>query len=138
VPELPEVETVRRHLAPAVEGRVLTGLEVLDARFTAPASPGALDEVARGRRVLRLGRRGKYLVWHLEGDVYVVMHLRMTGNLILVEPVGDGPRPHLRARFRLEGGPHVLFCDPRRFGTGCRPSSRPRGCGRSPPGGAVP
>jgi formamidopyrimidine-DNA glycosylase len=116
VPELPEVETIRRQLAPHLEGRRLEALEVLDPRWCEPAEPGALEDAVRGRRIERVWRRGKYLVLELEGDVHLVMHLRMTGNLLLA---GDGAeRPHLRARLALDSGESVLFVDVRRFGTG--------------------
>jgi len=119
MPELPEVETIRRQLAPAVAGKRLERLDVLDPRWCAPAAPDEVDAATRGRRVERLSRRGKYLIWTLEGDVHVVMHLRMTGNLLVSEARdGDLPRPHLRVRLVLEPELQVLFVDPRRFGTG--------------------
>jgi formamidopyrimidine-DNA glycosylase len=119
MPELPEVETIRRQLAPAVEGRVLERLEVLDPRWCEPAAPAELADATRGRRVERLSRRGKYLVWELEDEVYVVMHLRMTGNLLVVRADDDvEDRPHLRARLVLDSRDRVLFVDVRRFGTG--------------------
>jgi len=116
MPELPEVETIRRHLAPAVEGRTLTGMEVLDPRWCDPAAPAEVEDAVSGRRVETVSRRGKYLVWELEDEVFLVMHLRMTGNLLLAGD--DGDRPHLRVRFELDSGDRVLFTDPRRFGTG--------------------
>jgi formamidopyrimidine-DNA glycosylase len=119
MPELPEVETIRRHLAPGVEGRVLEELEVLDPRWCEPAAPAEVSDAVRGRRIERLSRRGKYLVWELEDEVYVVMHLRMTGNLLVVRGDEDvDGRPHLRARLKLDSGDRVLFVDVRRFGTG--------------------
>ena len=119
MPELPEVETIRRQLAPRVEGQVLERLEVLDARWCAPAARTDLEAAVSGRRVERLTRRGKYLVWELGGEVFLVMHLRMTGNLLLVpEPEDIEARPHLRVRMVLGSGDRVLFCDLRRFGTG--------------------
>jgi len=119
MPELPEIETIRRQLAPAVEGRMLERLEVLDPRWCEPAAPGELDDAVRARRIERLSRRGKYLIWELEDEVYVVMHLRMTGNLLVVpEPDDHAARPHLRARLVLDSGSRVLFVDVRRFGTG--------------------
>jgi formamidopyrimidine-DNA glycosylase len=119
MPELPEVETIRRQLAPAVEGRVLERMEVLDARWCDPAPPDEVADAVRGRRVERLSRRGKYLIWELEDEVYVAMHLRMTGNLLVV-PAGEDTqdRPHLRVRLVLDDGKRVLFVDVRRFGTG--------------------
>jgi formamidopyrimidine-DNA glycosylase len=83
IPELPEIETIRRQLAPVLEGRRLERLEVLDARWCEPAPPSALEDAVRGRTIERLGRRGKYLILSLEGDVHLVVHLRMTGNLLL-------------------------------------------------------
>jgi formamidopyrimidine-DNA glycosylase len=119
VPELPEVETIRRQLAPVVEGRVLERLEVLDARWCEPAAPAEVADAARGRRVERLSRRGKYLVWELEDEVYLLMHLRMTGNLLAVPAEADTEsRAHLRARLVFDSSMHVLFVDVRRFGTG--------------------
>jgi formamidopyrimidine-DNA glycosylase len=139
VPELPEVETIRRQLAPLVEGRTLEQVEVLDWRWSRPLAPPELEDVLRGRRVRRLSRRGKYLVWELSDDLYLAQHLRMTGA-VLVEPE---PEPaHTRVRMVLgpkrrsagkgsaakgRAGPRrspgggrlrVLVTDPRRFGTG--------------------
>src|ERR687897_1782129 len=100
MPELPEVETIRRNLAPHVEGRTLERLEVLDPRWSRPVAPRELAAAVEGRAVERLGRRGKYLVWELEGDAYLLMHLRMTGTLLL-EPVGAPP--YTRVWLRLDG-----------------------------------
>ena len=116
MPELPEVETIRRQLAPALEGRRLERLEVLDPRWAEPAEPQALEDAVGGRLIERLGRRGKYLIVELEEEVYLAMHLRMTGNLLLASD-GD-ERPHLRARLTLDSGERVLFVDVRRFGVG--------------------
>jgi len=115
VPELPEVETIRRHLAPHVEGRVLTALHVLDARWCEPLAPGELAAAVEGRRVEALARRGKYLIWELADDAHLIMHLRMTGTLLL-DP-SEPPR-YRRVRFGLDDGHEVYFDDPRRFGTG--------------------
>ena len=115
MPELPEVETIRRHLAPHVEGRVLERLEVLDERWCRPLAPDEVAAAVSGRRVEALARRGKYLIWELEDDVHLVLHLRMTGTLLL-----DPREPPLyrRVRFALSGGRELVFDDPRRFGTG--------------------
>ncbi|HEX8101955.1 MAG TPA: bifunctional DNA-formamidopyrimidine glycosylase/DNA-(apurinic or apyrimidinic site) lyase [Solirubrobacteraceae bacterium] len=115
MPELPEVETIRRHLAPHVEGRTLSALRIDDARWSRPLAPGELIAAVEGRRVERLGRRGKYLVWELEDEVFLLVHLRMTGTLLLS---GEAV-PHTRVRFELDGGEQrLIFVDPRRFGTG--------------------
>jgi len=113
MPELPEVETIRRQLAPVVEGRRIDDMEVLDQRWCAPALGVEVADAVRGRRIDRLDRRGKYLVWELSGDVHLVMHLRMTGNLLYT----DDAR-FTRVRIRLDDGGTVVFADQRRFGTG--------------------
>ena len=114
MPELPEVETIRRHLAPHIEGRTLDALDVRDARWCEPLAPAELAAAVEGRVLQRLSRRGKYLVWELEDDVYLLMHLRMTGTLLL-----DPPELPQHTRVTLALGPHrVGFVDPRRFGTG--------------------
>jgi formamidopyrimidine-DNA glycosylase len=115
MPELPEVETIRRQLAPLVEGRRLRRVEIHDPRWSHPLTPAALACALQGRRIERLGRRGKYLVWELQGELYLVQHLRMTGAL-LWEP---RPEPaHVRVRMRLSPAASVVITDPRRFGTG--------------------
>jgi formamidopyrimidine-DNA glycosylase len=131
MPELPEVETIRRQLEPELRGREIRSLRVLDARWTRPLAPGDIESAVAGRRIERLERRGKYLLVTLSGGRSLVMHLRMTGNLLLV----DGDRTHdpsvgrrlfeaetstserhLRARIELDDGRELWFTDPRRFG----------------------
>ena len=115
MPELPEVETIRRQLAPIVEGRKLVRLEILDPRWSRPLAPEELSGVLEGRRIERLGRRGKYLVWSFSGDVHLAQHLRMTGS-VLVDPK---PEPqHTRVRVGLRPTLGLAIADPRRFGTG--------------------
>ena len=114
MPELPEVETIRGHLAAHVEGRRLDDVQILDPRWSRPLAPAELEHALRGRRVKRLSRRGKYLVWELDDDVHLLMHLRMTGTLLL-----DPPEPTRHTRVLLTLGEHrLVFDDPRRFGTG--------------------
>jgi formamidopyrimidine-DNA glycosylase len=117
MPELPEVETIRRQLAPALVGRRLERIEVRDPRWCEPAPSEAVADALNGRRVERLGRRGKYLVVSFEDDVHLVMHLRMTGNLLLVPADAEEPG-HLRVVMDLDDGNRLLFVDVRRFGTG--------------------
>ena len=115
MPELPEVETIRRQLAPLVEGRRLQAMEILDPRWSRPLAPDELTAALVGRRIEALGRRGKYLVWSLRGDVHLVQHLRMTGA-VLCEP---RPEPaHVRVRIELRPRRRLVIVDPRRFGTG--------------------
>jgi formamidopyrimidine-DNA glycosylase len=147
MPELPEVETIRRQLAPLVEGRVIERVEVLDPRWTRPLAPRELERALTGRRIERLSRRGKYLLWELDGEVYLAQHLRMTGS-ILVDPdpepahtrvrmlLGRAPRRSSRSGSRARasasrartraassgsgggGSLRLAISDPRRFGTG--------------------
>jgi len=131
MPELPEVETVVRQLEPELEGHRIERLAVLDERWSRPLPPAELGEAVSGRTIEGLGRRGKYLLLALDGGRTLVMHLRMTGNLILREgeemlDPAEGRRlyesersteeRHLRARFTLDDGREVWFTDPRRFG----------------------
>ncbi len=131
MPELPEVETVVRQLEPELEGHRIEQLEVLDARWSRPVPPEELGEAVGGARIEGLGRRGKYILMRLDGERTLVMHLRMTGNLVLRQggemlDLSQGRRlyesersteeRHLRARFVLEDGRELWFTDPRRFG----------------------
>ncbi len=131
MPELPEVETVCRQLDPELAGSEIEALEVLDARWCRPVPPAELERAIAGATIEGLGRRGKYLLLGLNGARTLVMHLRMTGNLVLVEGENkldpsegmrlyEGERSvserHLRARFRLGDGRELWFTDPRRFG----------------------
>jgi formamidopyrimidine-DNA glycosylase len=115
VPELPEVETIRRQLAPLVDGRAVERLQIADPRWSLPLAPEAIVDAVQGRTVQRLARRGKYLVWELEDEAFLVMHLRMTGTLLYDAPPGT---PYERVRWTLDDGHELRFCDPRRFGTG--------------------
>ena len=87
MPELPEVETIRRQLEPALRGRRIESAEVLDERWTRPEPPAEVERALAGRRIERVERRGKYLLLRLDDSRALVMHLRMTGNLLL-----DGSR----------------------------------------------
>ena len=115
MPELPEVETIRRRLAPLVEGRRLDALAVHDPRWCAPLRPEALADVCEGRTIEHLGRRGKYLLLGLGDDVVLLLHLRMTGTLLYD---ADPSQPYRRVTFGLDDAHELAFCDPRRFGTG--------------------
>jgi formamidopyrimidine-DNA glycosylase len=131
MPELPEVETVVRQLEPEVEGHAIERLEALDERWSRPLLPRELEAAVSGSTIERLGRRGKYILMGLDRERTLVMHLRMTGNLILckgeemLDP-SEGRRlyesersteeRHLRARFVLDDGRELWFTDPRRFG----------------------
>jgi formamidopyrimidine-DNA glycosylase len=115
VPELPEVETVRRQLEPALLGATITALAVLDPRWCVPRLPAELSDIVVGRRVQALRRRGKYLDWVLDEEIHLLMHLRMSGALLLG---GAENPPHTRVEITFDGHRPLRFIDPRRFGTG--------------------
>lgn len=85
MPELPEVETVCRQLDPEIAGQRIAALEIIDERWSRPVPKDELEAAIAGARIEGLERRGKYLLLRLDGKRTLVMHLRMTGNLVLVE-----------------------------------------------------
>jgi formamidopyrimidine-DNA glycosylase len=115
VPELPEVETIRRQLTPHLEGRSIVVAQIFDPRWTRPAPPRAVERELTGALIECVGRAGKYLVWSLSDERYLLMHLRMTGTL-LFDPAA--PPPHARVILELDDGHRLVYVDPRRFGTG--------------------
>jgi len=118
VPELPEVEVVRRGLTDHVLGRTVSELELRGHRVARRHVPGPqhLTERLAGRRVAAVRRRGKYLWLDLEDSVGLILHLGMSGQL-LIEPADAPDEKHLHARFRFaDGGPELRFVDQRTFG----------------------
>ena len=118
MPELPEVETVRARLEPLLVGRELEHVEIFDSRLTRPFDPTVVAAELQGERIAALERRGKYLVVRFETDRVLLIHLRMTGNLLHGRngslPAND---PYRRAVVRLDDGSDVAYRDVRRFGT---------------------
>ncbi|GAA3418562.1 bifunctional DNA-formamidopyrimidine glycosylase/DNA-(apurinic or apyrimidinic site) lyase [Streptosporangium vulgare] len=118
MPELPEVEVVRRGLERWVSGRVVARAEVLHPRAIRRHAPGAVEFSARmeGRTVGPAERRGKYLWLPLGGSDAILAHLGMSGQLLVVEP-DSAPEKHLRVRIAFtDGGPELRFVDQRTFG----------------------
>jgi formamidopyrimidine-DNA glycosylase len=116
VPELPEVETIRRALEPHVVGRRFDRVEIDDTRLTRPFEPAEVAMELEGERVERLDRRGKYLIVRFESGRSLLIHLRMTGSLQhAVDGLPDDP--YRRAVVRLDDGSDVAYRDVRRFGT---------------------
>ena len=113
MPELPEVESVRRQIAPALEGRRLEHVEIDDVRLTRPEDPLLVAAELTGERVTHVDRRGKYLIVRFESGRALLIHLRMTGSL-LRDPAEAS---HIRARLELDDGSTVAYRDVRRFGT---------------------
>ncbi len=117
MPELPEVETIRSRLAPGLTGRTLAHVEILDPRLTRPEPPELVAAALEGERVADVRRRGKYLVVVFESGRHLLVHLRMTGNVLHPAPGGREDDSHVRAVVRLDDGSDVLYRDVRRFGT---------------------
>ena len=119
MPELPEVETVRQGLAGVLEGQRLVRIEALrpDLRFPLPRD---FTRRLKGRRVAAIGRRGKFLLFELEGGLTLIAHLGMSGRFRIFpgsSPEAKGPlERHDHVVFETEGGDTVRFNDPRRFG----------------------
>jgi formamidopyrimidine-DNA glycosylase len=117
VPELPEVETVRRQIAPVLEGGTIERAQILDPRLVRPLDPEIVAAELVGERVAAVERRGKYLIVRFETGCVLLIHLRMTGSL------RHGPHgaltedPHRRAVLSLDNGSEVAYRDVRRFGT---------------------
>jgi formamidopyrimidine-DNA glycosylase len=117
MPELPEVESVRRQLEPALVGRRFDRVEIDDARLVRPYEPAEVAAELEGERVATVERRGKYLVVRFESDRVLLIHLRMTGSFLRA-PNGSLPDdPHRRAVVTLDDGSDVAYRDVRRFGT---------------------
>ncbi|TCP61206.1 DNA-(apurinic or apyrimidinic site) lyase [Rhodovulum bhavnagarense] len=122
MPELPEVETVRRGLVPAMEGQVIAAAQVNrpDLRWPLPAR---MAERLTGARIVRLGRRSKYILADLSTGETLIVHLGMSGRMLVSGVImgrfhHDHPAPakHDHVVFDMEGGARVTFNDARRFG----------------------
>jgi formamidopyrimidine-DNA glycosylase len=118
MPELPEVETIRRDIEPLVTGRTITGVDVDPA--TLPLLWGGPLEALRTALVERtiegVGRRGKYLLFQLDGGTVWVAHLRVTGRLLWL-PRRHEPVRFERADVHLDDGHDLRWADSRKFGT---------------------
>ena len=118
MPELPEVETVRRQLEPVLVGRRFDRVEISDPRLVRPFEPVAVAAELEGERVAEVDRRGKYLIFRFESGRVLLVHLRMTGSFRhRSNGMGEEDDPHRRAVVRLDDGSDVAYRDVRRFGT---------------------
>jgi formamidopyrimidine-DNA glycosylase len=119
MPELPEVEVVRRDLDPVVTGRTVVAVEVgRDRAVRRAPSPLAYAAGLTGRTVTRTTRTGKFLVLHLDGDGRdaVIVHLGMSGQLRVATTPDEVRLPHTHVVWTLDDGREVRFVDPRTFG----------------------
>ncbi|MES1991792.1 MAG: bifunctional DNA-formamidopyrimidine glycosylase/DNA-(apurinic or apyrimidinic site) lyase [Pseudomonadota bacterium] len=129
MPELPEVETVRRGLAPVLEGMRIARVSQRRANLRYPF-PVKFAERLEGRKILSLTRRAKYLLMHIEGGEVLIVHLGMSGRFTIHPPLkapkkpglfhfevtdaGEGKHDHMV--WDMEGGTRIVYCDHRRFG----------------------
>ena len=112
MPELPEVETIKNELLPHVLGRTITGIDIFWEKIVRHPSLAGFRSCVIGREITGLSRRGKYLFFHLGGGGVLVMHMKMTGSLL----VNPSDNRFTRAVLRLDNGAVVHFWDPRKFG----------------------
>jgi formamidopyrimidine-DNA glycosylase len=115
MPELPEVETVRAGLEIAMAGRVLTRVQQRRPDLRRPFPPMFVERLS-GRKVIRLGRRAKYLTIYMEDGLVLLAHLGMSGRMLVGRQDGAEPAKHDHVIFDLDDGGRVTFQDPRRFG----------------------
>lgn len=114
MPELPEVETTRRALAPHVTGRTITAVTLRAAKLRHPLDPGLADRLS-GRKLHGISRRGKYLLLTCDGGTLLI-HLGMTGHLRLA-PAGTADGRYDHVELCLDNGMRLRLSDPRKFGT---------------------
>jgi formamidopyrimidine-DNA glycosylase len=113
VPELPEVETIKNSLEPHLKGLSFTDIKILDKKPLQNLSAAEFRQRLTGRKILRLHRRGKYLLIHLSDRENLIIHLRMTGAL-LWDPKSE--ERFTRIQFIFDNGKKMVFTDVRRFG----------------------
>jgi len=115
MPELPEVETIRRGLERVMIGQTVREIKIRETRFRQPVNVSRLKKWLIGQPIAALHRRAKYLLCELENRAHLVIHLGMSGRLLYCErtlPV----QKHDHIRFVFNNGYELRFCDPRRFG----------------------
>jgi formamidopyrimidine-DNA glycosylase len=117
MPELPEVESVRSQLAPALVGRRFERVSIGDSRLVRPYEPAEVAAELEGECVAAVERRGKYLVVRFESGRVLLIHLRMTGSLLHAPGGSLEDDLHRRAVVTLDDGSDVAYRDVRRFGT---------------------
>jgi formamidopyrimidine-DNA glycosylase len=117
MPELPEVESVRRQLEPVLIGRSFERVTIDDPRLVRPYEPAEVAAELEGERTVAVERRGKYLVVRFESGRVLLIHLRMTGSLLHAAAGSLRDDPHRRAVVTLDDGSDVAYRDVRRFGT---------------------
>jgi formamidopyrimidine-DNA glycosylase len=115
VPELPEVETIVSDLRPHLLGRTIVRCDLRFPTLVRHPEPEVFIDSITGMRIDSLGRRGKYILFGLENDLMLVVHLGMTGELRITQPSHE-VAPHTHVVFDLDDGRQLRYRDPRRFG----------------------
>jgi len=115
MPELPEVETVKNELSPYIIGHCISGITLLWEGIVKEPSVEEFCSCLIGQRITDIARRGKYLIFSLSNDESLIVHLKMTGSLIVGRDLSEEPR-FTRAIIQLDNGIHIFFRDPRKFG----------------------
>jgi formamidopyrimidine-DNA glycosylase len=115
MPELPEIETVKRTLAPLICGATILECRLIRPEVVKHPEPAAFASAIRGQRIESAGRRGKYLLLNLSSGDTLIAHLRMTGRL-LCAPSDHPLPPHTHVIFVLDNGCELRYADMRRFG----------------------
>ena len=114
MPELPEVETVKNELLPYVIGRSISGVTLFWEGMLRKATTAEFYSRILGRQITGVTRRGKYLIFSLSGGDSLIVHLKMSGSLLIGK---DLPPRYTRAVIHLDNGTNIFFRDPRKFGT---------------------
>ena len=115
MPELPEVETIKNELSPHVVGRIISGITLFwEGMLRQPSLAEFYSRISR-REITGLSRRGKYLIFSLSSGDLLVIHLKMSGSLLVGKDSSEPPK-YSRAIIRLDDGTSIFFSDPRKFG----------------------
>ncbi|NLW55591.1 MAG: bifunctional DNA-formamidopyrimidine glycosylase/DNA-(apurinic or apyrimidinic site) lyase [Firmicutes bacterium] len=115
MPELPEVETIRRSLLPLLPGKKIEEAQIFLEKAVKP-SPEAVRDGLIGREIMDIKRRGKYLIIQLDNEQWVTIHLRMSGRLVFM-PASAPLEKHTTLTLEFTDGNSLRFVDPRKFGT---------------------
>jgi formamidopyrimidine-DNA glycosylase len=115
MPELPEVETIKNELTPYIVGHSITGVTFLWEGVLKKPSVADFRSRLIGQKISSLSRRGKYLIIHLTGDDSLVIHLKMSGSLLVSRDSAEPPK-YTRAIIHLDKNTNIFFRDPRKFG----------------------
>jgi formamidopyrimidine-DNA glycosylase len=128
MPELPEVETIKRELAKILQGKIISEVEILWPKTVSPTTVINFTKIVTGKKIINLERRAKMLIIHLNNKVSLIIHLKMTGQLIFVPKSGkiisgghptnniQTPGRHTRLIFNFKDGSKLYFNDLRKFG----------------------